>query len=141
MRLFRRRPSALLGLALAGALVGCESAAPPGGDTVHLRIENGGAGPIRCQAILAHFVTRSLPAIPGGGAHHVTLLRDRGTGSLSYGAHGGRAMMLENILCGDDGAWTASARDLPLQRLRSVPSSRFTYRCALEAGRMACVPS
>ena len=139
-RALRRSPSAWLGLALAGALLGCEAAPAPRGETLQLRIENGGGEPIRCVAILAHFVTRALPAIPEAGNVELTLRRDPADGGLSYGSHGAQAMMLENILCGSDNDWTASARDLPLQRLRSEPASRFTYRCTLETAGMTCTP-
>ena len=137
----QRRPSTWLGLALTIALLGCEAAPSPRGEPLHLRIENDSTEPIRCVAILAHFVTRPLPAIPETGSIDLTLRRDRQDGSLSYGSHGTEAMMLENILCGSDSDWTTSARDLPLQRLRSEPASRFTYRCALEAAGMTCTPS
>ena len=131
-----RYASAVLGLALAIALQGC--AASP--ETIQLRIENGGPEAIRCTAILAHFVTRSLPIIEQGAAQSVPLARDRQNGTLSFGSHGAEPMMLENILCGRDSDWTASARDLPLQDLRVEPAERFEYRCSLDSERVICTP-
>ena len=125
-------PWALVMLGLAAC------AAQPETETVKLRIENADAQAIRCQAILAHFVTRSLPEIAAGGAQEVILERDPGQGTLSYGTSDGRPMMLENILCGRVADWTETARDLPLQALRTGTASRFAARCRLRDGRTTC---
>ena len=109
-------------------------------ETIQVRIENAAGGPIRCVAVLAHFVTRTLPPIPSGQAHEMTLERDPKTGTLSYGYHGIHPMMLENLLCGTVPDWTASARDLPVLSMRSGAAVRYDYRCTLSRETVACAP-
>ena len=96
--------AALLCVVAGGALRAAEA------ETIQVRIENATGGAIRCVAVLAHFVTRTLPPIPSGQVHEMTLERDPKTGTLSYGYHGIHPMMLENLLCGTVPDWTASSR-------------------------------
>lgn len=107
---------------------------------IEVRIDNAATGPIRCIAVLAHFVTRTLPYIPAGGTGVIVLGRHGDDGSLSYGAREGRPMMIENILCGLDSDWSATMADLSIQTLRSGSSSRHGIRCALAGSKLSCVP-
>jgi hypothetical protein len=131
-----------LPLAVAAVLCLAACAAPGAEETqpIQVRIENATGEALRCVAVLAHFVTRTLPAIPSGRAHEMTLERDPKTGTLSYGSHGAHPMMLENLLCGTVPDWTASSRDLPVLSMRSGEAVRFDYRCTLSGETVACVP-
>ena len=128
----------LAGLLAAVLLSGPACSATASEESLTLRIENGDLETIRCVAILAHFVTRPLPAIAVGDNHEIALLRDPESGSLGFGSHDGSPMMLENILCGRDSNWTDSAGDLPLHGLRSDSATQVAFRCAAPEGRMAC---
>ena len=111
-----------------------------GGQEVQVSIQNQSDESIRCVAVLAHFVTRTLPPIASGQVQAFTLVRDPTAGTLSYGSHGVHPMMLENLLCGTQSDWTASSRDLPLLTVRSDEARRFDFRCALADGVVACRP-
>ena len=128
----------LHGFFLACAL--CIAAANEGRQPIQVRIENATGEPLRCVAVLAHFVTRTLPPIPGAGAIQVTLERDPEAGGLSYGSHGKNPMMLENLLCGTEADWSATARDLPILPLRSGEARNFNYRCGLLRAAVNCAP-
>lgn len=125
-------------LSLVVALSLSAAARADGPQPLQVRIENATGETIRCVAVLAHFVTRALAPVPGGGSHEITLLREPASGSLSYGSHDGHPLLLENLLCGTTRDWTASARDLPLLPLRTGPAIRFDYRCGLARGGVAC---
>ena len=118
----------------------CLSVGPAVADTqpVQLRIENATGEAIRCVAILAHFVTRTLAPIADGEIREVTLGRDPSDGSLSYGSHDGDPMLLENLLCGAVSDWAASSRDLPILKLRADEALLFDVRCALDRRKLAC---
>ena len=120
----------------------CSSAAPAAADAqpVQVRIENTTGEAIRCVAVLAHFVTRTLSPIVDGETREITLGRDPNDGSLSYGSHDGDPMLLENLLCGTVSDWTASARDLPILQLRGDRAIQFEVRCALERRKVLCSP-
>jgi len=131
-----------LPLALATVLFLAACAAPGAEEVqpIQVRIENATGETPRCVAVLAHFVTRTLPPIPSGRAREMTLERDPKTGTLSYGSHGDHPMMLENLLCGTVPDWTASSRDLPVLNMRSGAAARYDYRCTLSGETVACVP-
>lgn len=98
---------------------------------VILTIENATAGPaVRCQLVLAHFVTHDLAPIPEGNTTAIDLRRDADGTLLFQG--GGRSMAVENILCGLDDNWTASRNDLDLRTLRdgTLPALRVTCSTA-----------
>lgn len=128
----------LLAATIACGATACDRApGAAGGDgrEVRLAIENAGGDRLRCVAVLAHFVTLALPAIPAGGRLELALRRGD-DGSLAYGSSGGRAMLVENVLCGTDSRWTAV--DLPLLAVRTGNSRRF--RCAGTGEALACAP-
>ena len=128
----------LLAATIACGTAACDRApGAAGGDgrEVRLAIENASGDRLRCVAVLAHFVTLALPAIPAGGRLELALWRGD-DGSLAYGSSGGRAMLVENVLCGTDSRWTAI--DLPLLALRTGNSRRF--RCAGTGEALACAP-
>ena len=94
---------------------------------VSLKIENGMAnGALRCQLVLAHFVTVGLAPIPAGQRLAVALTRDA-AGALFYQAGEGPLMAIENVLCGRDDDWAATRQDLNLTTLRGpgVPAARI----------------
>jgi hypothetical protein len=134
------RHAAVLGLCFFAAcspLQGPQEPALPG--EIALSIHNNSQDALRCVTVLAHFITRDLPILQPGESLGITLGRDRGDGSLSYGDHGGKPMLLENILCGGTTDWTASRQDLPLKALRTAPADRFRVTCR-GGGSLACDP-
>lgn len=126
-------------LAVTLAAAACVSLAGPArGDdsphearrTVQVSLANRTPAPIRCVAVLAHFVTRDLgPAAPG---ERLRIRLERGPdGALAFGRHGASPMFVENLLCGTVTDWQRTARDVPLQALRSGPGRSFVFSCTL----------
>ncbi len=102
-------------------------------DAVELTIRNQGQGPLRCVAVLAHFVTRDFPPIGPGEEMRVALARQPESGGLALGRHEGHPMMLENILCGGLEDWSASYSDLPILPIRSGQARHYAFACRVEA--------
>ena len=96
---------------------------------VTLTIENATAGPaLRCQLVLAHFITHDLALIPANGTAEIDLQRNP-SGTLFFQG-GDRSMAVENVLCGRDDNWTASRNDLDLRRLREAASPALRVTCS-----------
>ena len=125
---------------IAHAAIACDrapAAGEGGGRELRLVIENAGGEGLRCVVVLAHFVTHALPVIAAGARLEIALRRG-GDGSLAFAPDGGRAMLVENLLCGVDSRWRATVRDLSLLALRSGNDHRF--RCAPAGQTLACAP-
>ncbi len=96
---------------------------------IKLTIENAASGPnIRCQVILAHFVTHDLPTIPA--SQSATIEMDRATDGTLFFRKGGQTMATENILCGLDQNWTVSRNDLDLRALRIGTREALQVTCS-----------
>lgn len=105
---------------------------------VAISIRNDADEPIRCVAILAHFITRDLDPVAAGLSGAVVLERNTDLRALAYGSHNGSPMLLENILCGLDSDWTGSRTDVPLNEIRAGSSAGYLLACAGEA-RLSCI--
>ncbi len=132
----------LLAAMIAHTATACDrvpAAGEGGGGERRLAIENATGEGLRCVVVLAHFVTRDLPAIAAGARLEIAF--ERGDdGSLADISSGGRAMLVENLLCGTDSRWTATARDLPLLALRSGGIRQHRFRCTLAGETLVCAP-
>lgn len=104
---------------------------------VRIVIENNANEPMRCVAIIAHFLTKEIGKINAGGKVAVgyTLHED---GSLSQGQYKGKNIYVENLRCGGDSDWTNTAGDIPLDLLRSKTVKAMKAVCTLNA-RLSCV--
>ncbi len=88
-------------------------------ESVSLEVLNGADSGLRCQLVLAHFVTQDIAPISPGDGTVIALDRDADEGTLIFRHAGGRSMALENILCGLAGDWQATRVDLDLADLRA----------------------
>jgi hypothetical protein len=105
--------SAILGTGCTGA---ARTGAPD--DPVTLRIANEGAQTLRCVVLFGHWVTRDLGTIDTGASRDLAMMRDPGDGSLYVRRDDGRKLMIENVVCGADRAWTETLGQVPLLPLR-----------------------
>lgn len=85
---------------------------------------------LRCQLVLAHFMTRDLKAAAPGKTLEVDLLREGATGTLLRSDLDGRLVPVENVFCGADVDWVATRNDLDLTRLRAGDLRRLRIVCA-----------
>ena len=92
---------------------------------------------LRCQLILAHFVTYEADALAKGQEATLELLRGDQDGTLIFSGKDGRQMALENLLCGFDDDWGGTQNDLNLAQLRDGTSNRLQIICS-GADRLTC---
>jgi hypothetical protein len=140
----RPRRAAIVGaLAVLSALLGTSCAEPqPAGaadDAVTLRIANDGTQALRCVVLFGHWVTRELGAIDAGASHDLAMMRDAGDGSLYVLRDDGRRLMIENVVCGADRAWTETLGQVPLLPVRDSRDREFRTSCRIDQ-RLNCTP-
>ena len=92
---------------------------------------------LRCQLILAHFVTYEADTLAKGQEATLELLRGDQDGTLIFSAKDGRQMALENLLCGFDDDWGRTRKNLSLAQLRDGTSNRLQIICS-GADRLTC---
>src|SRR5262245_28104664 len=98
------------GLLVLSALLGSGRAEPAransSDDVVALRIVNDGGQTLRCVVLFGHWVTLELGTINAGASRDLAMMRDPGDGSLYVLSDDRRKLMIENVVCGADRAWT-----------------------------------
>ena len=124
---------------LTAALLAAVSPASAGNSVVgevRLVIENKSDEPLRCIAIVAHFLTKEAGTIETGDSHSIDfeLYED---GGLAQGIFQGNAVFIENLRCGADTGWTTTSADIPLDLLRESNGATVTAQCRI-APRVTC---
>jgi hypothetical protein len=110
------------------------------GESVRLDIRNTDVGaPLHCVLVLAHFVTLEAGGAGPGHGLAITFTRDPADGTLIYRGDDGRAMAVENVLCGVSGDWSDTRADVPILVLRDGTRSALAVDCVLD-GRLRCRP-
>jgi hypothetical protein len=139
----RPRRAAIIGLFVLSTFFipgGSESSRADTPDAaVTLHIANDGAQALRCVLLFGHWVTLELGIIDAGGSHVLAMLRDAGDGSLYIARDDGRAMMIENVVCGADRAWTETLGQISLLPLRESREREFQTSCRID-DRLNCTP-
>ena len=136
-RFRRMTPTAVLAAAVMAVSFSSASSAT---ESLPVRIEitNAKSGSmVRCQLVLAHFVTLESDKIEPNHRTTIALRRDVRAGTLLYPRAGGPPMALENIFCGLDEDWAATRNDLDLTRLRGGGQNRLKIICDGQQG-LAC---
>jgi hypothetical protein len=126
---------------VAAVLVLPGSALPAATEPVRLEIANAKSGSlVRCQLVLAHFVTLAPDRIGPDHRATIELQRDVRAGTLFYRRADGPPMALETVLCGLDDDWAATRNDLDLRRLRGGEGDRLLIVCEGEQGLACAAP-
>lgn len=128
----------LLLLALTVLPTGARSAiaADP---AVEMAIANAGDQPLRCMILFGHWVTQDVGPIAPGGSATISMWRGAPSGALYIPRFDGRKMMIENVICGSQSAWSDTFDQIQLLPIRDSAGSRFTTACKA-AGRVSCSP-
>jgi hypothetical protein len=107
-------------------------AAEPAGDRapVRLSIQNDADAVLRCQVVLAHFVTLADHRLPPGTVRELDLERAAPSGALYVSGDDGRPMAIEAIYCGLDERWDGTRAALDLTPLREPDRQRLAVACA-----------
>lgn len=133
------RPAVLALLVVAFGIPGFGAAAAGQDKTpVVLQITNDSGRALRCQLVLAHFMTRDLKLAAPGDGIAVDLLRETETGTLLRSDVDGRWVPVENVLCGVDADWVATRNDLDLTDLREGGARRLRIDCSARNG-LSCM--
>ena len=138
-RLRRVAPTLLLALTV---LTQTWSGARAAGESISVRLHITNAKTesiVRCQLVLAHFVTLDVVRIEPHHRATIDLQRDIRAGALYYLHEGNQPMALENVLCGLDEDWATTRNDLDLRDLRGGQQDRLVVICAGEQG-LSCTP-
>jgi hypothetical protein len=135
--LFGGRHAVIGLLVLMIAVQGCsapeEERAP-----VVLKIDNNtNDAVLRCQLVLAHFMTGDLAPAAPGQMIEIDLQRDAATSTMLYLGPGGRLVAVENVLCGADDDWMATRNDINLTPLRAGVTQQLQIVCT-ERGELSC---
>ena len=98
---------------------------------VRLDIRNDAADAVlRCQVVLAHFVTLADRRLAPGETRELDLQRAAPSGALFVPGEDGRLMAVENIYCGLDERWDGTRVALDLTPLREPARQRLGVACA-----------
>jgi hypothetical protein len=115
-------------------------AAAASASTVTLSIKNDDPSALRCMVVFAHWVTTDIGPIASGQTASVVMNRGPQPGALHIARFDGRAMMIENIVCGAERDWSNSFDQLPLMPIRNSATSTYRMECRAEP-RIACTQS
>ena len=89
-----------------------------------------------CQLILAHFVTEDVRDVPPGAEVQIRLVREMNDGTL-YRVNDFSPMAVERILCGVQGRWGETQRELRIALLRQGGTATLEFDCG-ESGSTQC---
>ena len=89
-----------------------------------------------CQLILAHFVTEDVQDVPPGAEVQIRLVREINDGTL-YRVNDFSPMAVERILCGVQGRWGETQRELRIALLRQGGTATLEFDCG-ESGSTQC---
>ena len=89
-----------------------------------------------CQLILAHFVTEDVRDVPPGAEVQIRLVREMNDGTL-YRVNDFSPMAVERILCGVQGRWGETQRELRIALLRQGGTATLEFVCG-ESGSTQC---
>jgi hypothetical protein len=135
--LFGGRHAAIGLLALMIAVQGCSAPEEERAPVVLKIVNNINDAVLRCQLVLAHFMTGDLAPAAPGRVIEIGLLREAATSTLVYLGPGGRLVAVENVLCGADDDWMATRNDINLMPLRAGGTQQLQIACT-EQGELSC---
>jgi hypothetical protein len=86
---------------------------------------------VRCQFVLAHFVTYDPPIILSGQTLVVPITIEQDNFTL-FLVDSGRPMAIEDLFCALDSAWSDTRLELSLAPLQSSTTAYLTFSCGIE---------
>ena len=132
-----------LALALAFLLGGCATVASTDDPHVHLELANDGAVPLRCKLIFCHWTERDFGVLAPGATATLDIQQQPKDGALYIlRSDGQRRMMIENLFCGEVGAWQRTMGQVDFAPARSVRARALQASCGAPGpeGKVACAP-
>ena len=83
---------------------------------------------IRCQLILAHFVTYDFSKLSSGQSLDFSIILRVPDRTLFF-IHAKRTMAIENLLCGLDTNWSITKTELPLALFQTTNRQSLVFEC------------
>ena len=83
---------------------------------------------IRCQLILAHFVTYDFRKVGPGQSLDFSIILRAPDRTLFF-IHAKRTMAIENLLCGLDTNWSITKTELPLAFFKTTNKQSLVFEC------------
>jgi hypothetical protein len=110
---------------------------------LRLALTNSGAAPLRCKVIYGHWTERDLGVLAPGASTGFELQQQPQDGALYVErADGQRRMMIENLFCGEPGAWQATMGQVNFAPARAARPRAIAASCGAPASgaRVRCAP-
>jgi hypothetical protein len=92
---------------------------------------------IRCQFVLAHFVTYDPPSLLPGETLVVPITLEQDNSELLLVIHD-KPMAIEDLFCALDSAWSDTRLELSLAPLQSSTTANLTFSCGIEP-QFSCI--
>ena len=93
---------------------------------------------VRCQLVLAHFVTYDLNRVESGKEISFSILLSPIDSTLFYN-HSGKLMAIEDLFCGLHSDWSTTRQELSLTPLQTKGSASLNFRCTVNPGFLCTV--
>ena len=92
---------------------------------------------VRCQFVLAHFVTYDPPVLLSGETLVVPITLEQDNSTLFLVDYG-KPMAIEDLFCALDSTWSDTLTELSLAPLQSSTTVNLTFSCGIEL-QFSCV--
>jgi hypothetical protein len=92
---------------------------------------------VRCQFVLAHFVTYDPPVLLSGETLVVPITLEQDNSTLFLLDYG-KPMAIEDLFCALDSAWSDTLSELSLAPLQNSTAENLTFSCGIEL-QFSCV--
>jgi hypothetical protein len=92
---------------------------------------------VRCQFVLAHFVTYDPPTILSGETLVVPIAIEQDNSTL-FLVDSSKPMAIEDLFCALDSAWSDTRLELSLVPLQSSTTAYLTFFCGIEL-QFSCI--
>jgi hypothetical protein len=92
---------------------------------------------VRCQFVLAHFVTYDPPILLPGETLVTSITRGQDDSTL-FLVQSGKAMAVEDLFCALDSAWSDTRMELSLAALQTNTTPHLVFSCGIEP-EFSCV--
>ena len=92
---------------------------------------------VRCQLVLAHFVTYDPPLLLAGETLVVPIMLGQDNSTL-FLVDSGNPMAIEDLFCALDSAWSETRLELSLTPLQSSTTPRLAFFCGIEL-QLTCI--
>ena len=92
---------------------------------------------VRCQFVLAHFVTYDPPVLLSGETLVVPITLEQDN-SILFLVDSGKPMAIEDLFCALNSAWSDTRLELSLTPLQSATTAHLVFSCGIEL-QFSCI--